>query len=177
VFVLVDGAIELAGFIVLLFEVLPVLLPIEFVAVELVEVEFDGIVFAGVMGGGVFAGMVFVLVGFTLALLAASPQAIPNAPITRTAESAIAFFIWFTNSYSFSKINLSITSFLADQTQPFAPNSFFFEAIDNIVFENILVNSKEVDSRLFFNIIFAKNGRYSDAEHAACPDAQQQINR
>ena len=89
--VLVDGAIELAGFIVLLLDMFDALLPVEFDIVELVAVEFEGIVFAGVIGGGVFAGMV--LAGFMLALLAASPQAIPNAPITRTAESAIAFFI------------------------------------------------------------------------------------
>jgi hypothetical protein len=74
--------------------------------VELLVVEFDGIVFAGVCAG-VLAGIVFMLVlaGLVLALFVAdSPQAIPSAPIARTAESAIAFFILFTNSYSFSKI-------------------------------------------------------------------------
>jgi hypothetical protein len=57
-------------------------------------VEFDGavIVLVVITGAGVLAGAVFA--GLTLALLAGvSPQAIPNAPITRTAESAIAFFI------------------------------------------------------------------------------------
>jgi hypothetical protein len=67
---------------------------------EVFDVEVE--VFVVVTGGAVFVGaivfvvvvvlvVVFVLV--VLALLAASPQAIPNAPITRTAESAINFFI------------------------------------------------------------------------------------
>jgi hypothetical protein len=65
------------------------------IVVEFDEVELDGIVLAGVIAG-VLAGIVFMLVlaGLVLALFVAdSPQAIPSAPITRTAESAIAFFI------------------------------------------------------------------------------------
>ena len=121
---------------------LPVVLPI-------VEFAGGGIVLVVITGAGVLAGVD----GLTLALLAGvSPQAIPNAPMTRTAESAITFFICFTNSYRSQRLNL-VSLALADQTQPFASNSFFFEAIVNIVFEKAIVNPKMRKISLFVNII------------------------
>jgi len=66
-----------AGFIALLVELL-------------VVVMLDGIVLVVATGAGVLAGVE----GLVLALLAGvSPQAIPNAPRPRTAESTITFFI------------------------------------------------------------------------------------
>jgi hypothetical protein len=90
VFALAAGAIELAGFeelaagaVVLAAGAVDVLVVVEFVVDVLVVVVFVVAVFAG------------------LALLAgaASPQAMPNAPKTRTDESAITFLILFTVSY------------------------------------------------------------------------------
>ena len=75
-----------AGFIALLVELL-------------VVVMLDGIVLVVATGAGVLAGVE----GLVLALLAGvSPQAIPIAPNTRTADKAIIFFI--KDSPIFSKI-------------------------------------------------------------------------
>jgi len=79
----------------------------EFVVVVVVVVV---VVFAFVAGVdiGVETGAVLVIAELLAGLLvlalfvAASPQAIPNAPITRTAESAINFFI-ISRLLSFSK--------------------------------------------------------------------------
>ena len=73
-----DGMLLLAGFVV------------ELVVVVVVVVEFVTIVLVVATGAGVLAGVE----GLVLALLAGvSPQAIPNAPRPRTAESTITFFI------------------------------------------------------------------------------------
>jgi hypothetical protein len=59
-----------------------------------------GALAAGALAAGAFvAGATLVVAGllalFAGAFVAASPHAIPKAPITRTAESAINFFILF----------------------------------------------------------------------------------
>jgi len=85
----VAGALEFDDFIVefedMLFDGF-----IALFVVLLVVVMLDGIVLVVATGAGVLAGVE----GLVLALLAGvSPQAIPNAPRPRTAESTITFFI------------------------------------------------------------------------------------
>jgi hypothetical protein len=85
----VAGALEFDDFIVefedVVFDGFIALL-----VVLLVVVMLDGIVLVVATGAGVLAGVE----GLVLALLAGvSPQAIPNAPRPRTAESTITFFI------------------------------------------------------------------------------------
>jgi membrane glycosyltransferase len=90
----VDGA-EF-DFMFELVAMLPVLAPFEFVPIDVLPVlEVDIVVLVVATGAGVLAGIVLVLAGFVVLALfvAASPQAIPNAPNPRTAESAITFFI------------------------------------------------------------------------------------
>jgi len=85
----VAGALEFDDFIVefedMLFDGF-----IALFVVLLVVVMLDGIVLVGATGACGLAGVE----GLVLALLAGvSPQAIPNAPRPRTAESTITFFI------------------------------------------------------------------------------------
>ena len=63
---------------------------VELVVVVVVLVEFVVMVLVVATGAGVLAGVE----GLVLALFAGvSPQAMPNAPNPRTAESTITFFI------------------------------------------------------------------------------------
>jgi hypothetical protein len=85
------GADEFDFMLEFVVDVLAGLTPEVFAIVE-PEVELVAIVLVVATGAGVLAGATFA--GLVLALLAGvSPQAMPNAPITNTAESAITFFI------------------------------------------------------------------------------------
>jgi hypothetical protein len=90
-FILLTGAVEFAGFI---------LLAGAFAAGAFAAGAFA----AGAFAAGAFAaGALFA--GLALFVVPVSPQAIPKAHITRTAESAITFIILFTNSYLSQRLN------------------------------------------------------------------------
>ena len=154
-FVAAGAAFVFAGFIVLFALVAGLAafaLAAEFVGAA--EFVFTGLATgAGVAvltGAGVFAGL------FAVLFAGASPQAMPRALNPRTVESTITLVILFRTPNLSQRI---ITCFQvpADRTQPFALNSFFFKANDNIEIENNLVNLK-MKINVIFLIFFAGFG-------------------
>jgi hypothetical protein len=87
------------------------------------------------------AALDIALLALAVALFeAASPQAIPKAPIARTAESTITFFILFKDSYLSQSINFLFPGIRLIKHSRFTPNSFLFKANVNIVRPETIVN-------------------------------------
>ena len=87
-----------------------------------------------------FMAVVLVLLALeAVLLLAASPQAIPNAPKAKRVESAIIFFMSKWTLLSFSKIYLLIFTYYRPCGRH-CSETFNFGTIDNIVIQSTLVN-------------------------------------
>ncbi len=125
-----------------------------------VVVEFDIVVLVVVVVLLAFDVVVVfdaldVLVVFVLVVLfvPVSPHAMPKAPITRTAESAITFFILFKRLLSTQRLNY-YSKFRLIRHSRFARNSFLFSAIVSIVSGNRIVNPKMTKNQFFFKKFF-----------------------
>jgi len=124
VLVVVDGcAFEFAAVFVVVVVVVVVVAVFAALEVDIVFVV-DAVLLADVL-------FTLTLVLFALLLLAAlSPQVAPSAPIARTAESAITFFITVKTPI-FLKVAL-VGRIFSRLRRPFAENSFFFAANDKV---------------------------------------------
>ncbi len=85
------------------------------------------------------AMFVFLVALVAVLLLAASPQAIPNAPSAKRVESAIIFLISKWTLLSFSKNITTIFTYYR-LVSGIAPELSNFGTIDNIVIRHTLVN-------------------------------------
>jgi hypothetical protein len=90
----------------------------------------------------------FIILPFILLALVltfASVQAIPNAPIIKTAERAKVFFIVILYSCLLQRLNLYPSTAFFTQSCP----NYNFGTLDNIEFSQVLVNLKIVNNTVF----------------------------